>query len=121
MTRHRDDDPSAIFSRRGSSRPVSGSGPGPRDWSVDEDSLDEIDDFRPPNPKSPLAGAKPAVVLGVVLAVGGLLALLLLTWLPMTIPSWAAPALIGVTLVGLVTLFLQMPRSRTGSGDGAQV
>lgn len=121
MTRHRDDDPSAVFSRRGASRPVGSSGRGPRDWSVDEDSLDEIDDFRPPDPKNPLAGAKPGVVLGAVLAVGGLVALLLLSWLPMAAPSWAAPALIGVILVGLVTLFLQMPRSRNGSGDGAQV
>ncbi|GAA3051553.1 hypothetical protein GCM10010467_16080 [Actinocorallia glomerata] len=96
-------------------------GQGPRDWSVDHEALEEIDDFRPPNPRNPLAGAKPGVVLGAVLAVGGLVALLVLTWLPATMPSWTAPVLIGVILAGLVTLFLQMPRHRSGSGDGAQV
>ncbi|GAB3188386.1 hypothetical protein [Nesterenkonia suensis] len=121
MTRHRDDDPSAIFSRRGAARPVGSPGKGPRDWTVDEAALDDADDFRPPNPKNPLAGAKPGVVLGALLAVGGLVAILVLTWLPSTPPSWVAPALIGVILVGLVTLFLQMPRNRAGSGDGAQV
>lgn len=121
MTRNRDDDPSAIFNRRGGARPVGRSGQGPRDWSIDEESLDEIDDFRQPQPRNPLAGARPGVVLGTVLALGGLLAVLLLTWLPATLPAWTAPALIGVTLAGLVILFLQMPRNRRGPGDGAQV
>lgn len=121
MTRHRDDDPSAIFGRRGEARHVSRPGQGPRDWTLDEDALDESDDFQPPHPKNPLAGARPGVVLGAALALGGLLAVLILTWLPMNLPAWSAPALIGVALAGLVILFLQMPRNRRGTGDGAQV
>ena len=88
---------------------------------MDDSALEEIDDFRPPNPKNPLAGARPAVVLGSVLSIGAILALIVVPFLPMNAPSWTVPALIVVVLGGLVILFMQMPRNRSGSGDGAQV
>lgn len=88
---------------------------------MDDAALEEIDDFEPPNPKNPLAGARPAVVLGSVLSIGAILALIIVPFLPLNAPSWTVPALIGVVLAGLVILFLQMPRNRSGSGDGAQV
>ncbi|MCH8564765.1 hypothetical protein LTH96_03280 [Nesterenkonia sp. LB17] len=129
MSTYRDDEPSRVFGRGGRSRPLPGQGgpgqggpgQGPRDHSVDDSALEEIDDFQPPNPKNPLAGAKPAVVLGAVLSIGAILALIIVPFLPLNAPGWTVPALIGVVLAGLVILFLQMPRSRTGSGDGAQV
>lgn len=120
MSPHRDDEPSPVFDRHGGSRPVGGRGP--RDWSVDEGALDEADDFTPPNPKNPLAGARPGVVLGALMALGGIVGVLIAAWVPGAAPSWLAPALIAVAVLGLVVLFLQMPRSRGGgSGDGAQV
>lgn len=147
MSKHRDDEPSPFFSRKGGSRQnrpvknyrIESSGPGkkgpgptgagpkgagpkpgraPRDHSVDEDSLD---DFTPPNPKNPFAGAKPGVVLGALLSIGGILALIIVPFLPLNAPSWTVPGLIGVVLFGLLVLFLQMPRHRSGGGDGAQV
>lgn len=94
---------------------------GPRDYHVDDAALEEIDDFRPPNPKNPLAGAKPAVVLGAFLTIAGILSLIIFPFLPVTFPGWMTVALIGVVFLGLLVLFLQMPSKRTGSGDGAQV
>ncbi len=100
--------------RPGNRRP----GAGTRDYTVDDEALD---DFTPPNPKNPLAGAKPGVVLGAVLVIGGILALIIVPFLPLNAPSWTAPGLIGLILFGLAVLFLQMPRHRSGGGDGAQV
>ncbi|MBO0595091.1 hypothetical protein I2485_08780 [Nesterenkonia sp. E16_7] len=141
MSTYRDDEPSRVFGRGGRSRPMPGQGgpgqggpgqghgaagpgvpgQGPRDYRADDAAWEEIDDFEPPNPKNPLAGAKPAVVLGAVLSIGAILALIVVPFLPLNAPSWTVPALIGVVLAGLVILFLQMPRNRSGSGDGAQV
>ncbi|WP_218220194.1 hypothetical protein [Nesterenkonia sp. Act20] len=121
MSNYRDDEPSRVFGRGGQSRPVPGPGQGPRDHSVDDGALDDVDDFQAPNPKNPLAGARPAVVLGAVLSIGAILALIIVPFLPLNAPSWTVPALIGVVLAGLVILFMQMPRSRSGRGDGAQV
>ena len=89
---------------------------GPRDYTLEEE-----DDFRPPNPKNPLAGAKPAVVIGAALVLLGILALIIFPFLPVSFPSWTTPALIAVVLLGIVILFLQMPSKRRGAGDGAQV
>ncbi len=47
-----------------------------------------LDDFTPPNPKNPLAGAKQGVVLGAVLVIGGILALIIVPFLPLNAPSW---------------------------------
>lgn len=134
MSPHRDDDPSALFGRdgrprsrpqsQGTGQPQGHPGQGPRDYRVDEDAvgeLDELDDFHPPNPKNPLAGAKPGLVLGTALFLGSLVALLLLIWLPVSLPGIVATGLVGLALAGLVVLFLQMPQSRSGGGDGAQV
>jgi hypothetical protein len=90
---------------------------GPRDFSP----AAEEDDFRPPNPKSPVAGAKPGVVIGALLAIGGILCLIVFPFLPVSFPGWTTAALIGVILIGLVVLFLQMPAKRTGTDDGARV
>ncbi|MDO5493565.1 MAG: hypothetical protein Q4F53_08155 [Nesterenkonia sp.] len=127
MSPHRDDDPSALFGRDGRPRRRPG-GPsgdsaarGPRDHRVDDHTSDDLDDFHPPNPRNPLAGARPGVVLGVTMFVGSLVVLLLLIWLPLTLPGFVGPGLVGLALVGLVVLFLQMPQNRTGGGDGAQV
>ncbi|WP_022872333.1 hypothetical protein [Nesterenkonia alba] len=124
MNKRRDDEPSAIFSRRGQARPVSRgpaprgpSGRGPRDYTVPE----EEDDFTPPNPKNPLAGAKPGVVLGWFLVIAAILALVIFPFLPVSFPSWTTPALIGAAVLGLIILFLQMPSKRPTTGDGAQV
>lgn len=121
MSTYRDDEPSRVFGRGGRSRPLPGPGQGPRDHSVDDAALEEIDDFEPPNPRNPLADAKPAVVLGTVLSIGAILALIIVPFLPLNAPGWTVPALIGLVFAGLVILFLQMPRNRSGSGDGAQV
>jgi len=129
MSNYRDDEPSRIFGRGGQSRPVPGPGEGkgpgpakgPRDYYVSDSAAEEVDDFQPPNPRNPLAGAKPAVVLGSVLAIGAILALIVLPFLPVNAPSWSVPALIVAVLAGLVILFMQMPRNRSGRGDGAQV
>lgn len=121
MSTYRDDEPSRVFGRGGRSRPLSGQGQGPRDYTVDDSAIEEVDDFTPPNPKNPLAGAKPAVVLGAVLSIGAILALIIVPFLPLNAPGWTVPALIGALLAGLVILFLQMPRNRSGGGDGAQV
>lgn len=122
MSPHRDDDPSALFGRDGRPRHTGGSSPrGPRDYEVDDEALDEFDDFHPPNPKNPLAGAKPSLVLGAVLFLGSLVALVLFLWLPVSRPGFVVPGLIGAALVGLVVLFLQMPQNRSGGGDGARV
>ncbi len=107
-----------IESDKPGNRRPGGAGSGPRDYTVDADGLD---DFTPPNPKNPLAGAKPGVVLGSLLALGGIIALTVVPFLPISAPSWTTPALIGVVLLGLLVLFLQMPRHRSGGGDGAQV
>ncbi|GAA1147177.1 hypothetical protein [Nesterenkonia lutea] len=121
MSTYRDDEPSRVFGRGGDSRPVSGPGHGPRENRVDDAVGEDVDDFQPPNPKNPLAGARPAVVLGAGLSIGGILALIIVPFLPVNAPGWTVTALIGVVLAGLVILFLQMPRSRSGGGDGAQV
>lgn len=122
MSTYRDDDPSSVFNRKGKSRPVQQPGRGPRDYSVNDDALDELDDFVPPNPPNPLGGAKPGVVIGAVLTIGAILALIVFPFLPVSFPGWTTPALIGVMLFGLLVLFLQMPRNRNpNSGDGAQV
>ncbi|HIX00292.1 MAG TPA: hypothetical protein H9871_09130 [Candidatus Nesterenkonia stercoripullorum] len=121
MSRPRDDEPSSLFGRSGKARPISGSGRGPRDYSPSDDPLEEIDDFKPPNPKSPLAGARPATVLGALLAIGGVIAVILVSVVPANTPGWSIPALVAVTIAGVVVLFAQMPKNRGGSGDGAQV
>ncbi|WP_147383479.1 hypothetical protein [Nesterenkonia natronophila] len=90
---------------------------GPRDFSP----AAEEDDFRPPNPKSPVAGAKPGVVIGALLALGGILCLIVFPFLPVSFPGWTTAALIGVILLGLVVLFLNLPARRAGSDDGARV
>ncbi|WP_120006308.1 hypothetical protein [Nesterenkonia muleiensis] len=90
---------------------------GPRDYSPAEAE----DEFRPPNPTSPVAGAKPGVVIGALLALGGILCLVVFPFLPVSFPGWTTAALIGVILLGLVVLFLQMPSKRSGSDDGARV
>lgn len=123
MTQRRDDEPSAVFNRRGQARPVQRPGKGPRDYTLGDDSgdLGDFDEFRPPNPKNPLAGAKPGVVVGAALLILGILALIVVPFLPLNAPGWTVPALIGVVVLGVVVLFMQMPRHRTGGGDGAQV
>lgn len=127
MSPHRDDDPSALFGRDGRPRRRPGhpadraSGRGPRDYGVDEDALDEDEDFHPPNPQNPLAGARPGLVLGATMFVGSLVLLLLLIWLPISLPGLVGPGLVGLALAGLVVLFLQMPQNRSGGDDGAQV
>lgn len=90
---------------------------GPRDYSL----TDAEDEFRPPNPTSPVAGAKPGVVIGALLALGGILCLIVFPFLPASFPGWTTSALIGVILLGLVVLFLQMPSKRSGNDDGARV
>lgn len=102
----------------GNRRPGGPASRGPRDYTVGDDDLD---DFTPPNPGNPLAGAKPGVVLGALLSLLGIVALVVVPFLPLNAPSWTIPALIGVVLLGLVILFLQMPRHRSDGGDGAQV
>ncbi|GAA1454387.1 hypothetical protein ACFP47_05095 [Nesterenkonia lacusekhoensis] len=102
----------------GNRRPGGPAPRGPRDYTVKDGDLD---DFTPPNPGNPLAGAKPGVALGALLSLLGILALVVVPFLPISAPSWTVPALIGVVLLGLVILFLQMPRHRSGGGDGAQV
>lgn len=120
MTPRRDDEPSAVFNRRGQARPVQRPGQGPRDYTVDDDPGD-FDEFTPPNPKNPLAGAKPGVVVGAGLLILGILALIVVPFLPLSAPSWTVPALVGLVVLGVAVLFMQMPRSRSGGGDGAQV
>lgn len=102
----------------GNRRPGGPPARGPRDYTVDDSGLD---DFTPPNPKNPLAGAKPGVVMGALLSLLGIIALVVVPFLPISTPTWTVPALIGVVLIGLVVLFLQMPRHRSDGGDGAQV
>lgn len=123
MTQRRDDEPSAVFNRRGQARPVQRPGGGPRDEAPGDrlDDLGDFDEFTPPNPKNPLAGAKPGVVVGAALLIFGILALIVVPFLPLNAPSWTVPALIAVVVLGVAVLFMQMPRSRTGGGDGAQV
>lgn len=122
MNKRRDNDPSAVFSRGGRARPVgprpSVRGPvgrGPKDHEA------RGDEFTPPQPKNPVAGAKPGLVLGGVLLVGGILALVIFPFLPVSFPGWATPALIGVIVAGIAVLFLQMPTRKSARGDGAQL
>lgn len=96
-------------------------GKGPRDYSVDESALNELDEFHPPNPKNPLAGAKPGVVLGAAMMILALVTLVVFPFLPVNFPGWVMPAQIAAALLGLVILFMQMPSRRTSGGDGAQV
>ncbi|GAA1816714.1 hypothetical protein [Nesterenkonia flava] len=128
MNKRRDDIPSGPKPVPG--RPVpknlgsSGRRPaarGPRDYTVNDDVLAEIDDFRPPHPKNPLAGAKPGVVIGATLTIAAILCLVVFPFLPVNFPTWTTLALIGVILLGLVILFLQMPSKRSSSDDGARV
>lgn len=103
----------------GNRRPGGSAPRGPQDHAGEDGGLD---DFTPPNPGNPLADAKPGVVLGALMALLGIVALVVVPFLPLSAPSWTVPALIGVVLLGLVILFLQMPRHRAGGGgDGAQV
>lgn len=90
---------------------------GPRDYSPPE----QDDEFRPPNPGNPVAGAKPGVVIGALLAVVGIVALVVHPFLPLDLPGWTTPALIGVIILGIIVLFMQMPSKRAGTDDGAQV
>ncbi|TLP77393.1 hypothetical protein [Nesterenkonia sphaerica] len=91
---------------------------GPRDFTP---AAEEEEDFRPPNPKSPVAGAKPGVVVGALLVLGGIVCLIVFPFLPVGFPGWTTAALIAAILLGLVVLFMQMPAKRAGSDDGARV
>ena len=81
-------------------------------------------DFVPPEPPPVLSG-RPSLVLAACALLLPLLALLLLTVLPVSLPGWAPPALLAVAVAGGVGLFLQLPRRGDGRGDrldrGAQV
>lgn len=90
---------------------------GPRDYSV----ADEEDDFRPPDPKNPVAGAKPGIVIGLTMVLLGIIALVVFPFLPVGFPGWTTAALIAVILLGIAILFMQMPSKRSSRGDGAQV
>lgn len=90
---------------------------GPRDYSPAE----EEDDFRPPDPKNPVAGAKPGVVIGVSLVLLGIVALVVFPFLPVVFPGWTTVALIAAIVLGIAILFMQMPAKRSSRGDGAQV
>lgn len=90
---------------------------GPRSYST----ADAEDDFQPPNPTRLGSTANPGVVIGALLAIGGILCLVIFPFLPVSFPGWITPALIGVILLGLVVLFLQMPSKRSGKDDGARV
>lgn len=121
MSTRRDD---GTFSRPRTSQPQPGrpipknlGQRGPRDYSVAEDD----DDFRQPNPKNPVAGAKPGVVIGTALMLLGIAALVVFPFLPVVFPGWTTAALIAVIVLGIAILFMQMPAKRTGRGDGAQV
>lgn len=81
----------------------------------------ETDDFQQPDPKSPVAGAKPALVIGTAMLLLGIAALVVFPFLPVAFPSWTTAALIGVIVLGIAILFMQMPAKRSGGGDGAQV
>lgn len=121
MSTRRDDD--AHYRRRTSApqpgRPVPKNlgQRGPRDYSVAQ----EQDDFRPPNPKNPVAGAKPGVVIGLTLVLLGIAALVVFPFLPVAFPGWTTTALIAVIVLGIAILFMQMPAKRSSTGDGAQV
>ncbi|GFZ83968.1 hypothetical protein [Nesterenkonia alkaliphila] len=95
---------------------------GPRDYTPAEPE----DDFRPPNPKNPVAGAKPGVVIGAVLMILGIIALILYPFLGGFLPStfqsgWTVAALVAIAIFGLVVLFMQMPAKRSGGDDGARL
>lgn len=90
---------------------------GPHGYSA----ADAEEEFRPPNPTNIGATASPGVVIGALLAIGGILCLVIFPFLPTSFPSWVTPALIGIILLGLVVLFLQMPSKRSGKDDGARV
>lgn len=90
---------------------------GPRDYSLAE----EEDDFRQPDPKNPVAGAKPGVVIGAALTLLGIVALVVFPFLPVSFPGWTTAALIAVIVLGIAILFMQIPAKRSSRGDGAQV
>lgn len=95
---------------------------GPRDYAAPEpSSVDDVDDFTQPNPKNPVAGAKPGLVIGTGLVVLGIIALVVFPFLPVNFPGWVTPALIGVIIFGIVVLFMQMPSKRSSASDGAQL
>ncbi|GAB3846334.1 hypothetical protein GCM10028800_11930 [Nesterenkonia populi] len=100
---------------------ASGRPKGPRDYASAEDE----DDFVPPNPKNPIARARPGIVIGWSLVILGIIALVSVPFLPIDWPSLLAPAvvpgLIAVVILGLVILFLQMPSKRRSGSDGAQL
>lgn len=79
------------------------------------------DDFHQPNPKNPVAGARPAVVIGLALVLLGIIALVVFPFLPVAFPGWTTPALIAAIVLGIAILFMQMPTKRNTHGDGAQV
>lgn len=121
MSRRRDD---GLHHRRRTAAPQPGrpvprnlGQRGPRDYSPAE----EEDDFRPPNPKNPVAGAKPGVVVGLALVLLGIIALVVFPFLPFVFPGWTTAALIAVIVLGIAMLFMQMPSKRSSRGDGAQV
>lgn len=95
---------------------------GPRDYTP---AAEDEDDFRPPNPKGTLATAKPGVVIGWLLVIVGVIAVIAVPFLPVNWPSalqpWIVPGLIAMIIIGMVTLFMQMPSKRPNAGDGAQV
>jgi ABC-type branched-subunit amino acid transport system permease subunit len=85
------------------------------------DVLDD-EDWSPPEPE-PVGWrtASPTLVLGLVGALGGLLALLLGAVFLRPLPGWALLVLLTVTLASAAVLFTRLPGSRNPEADGGEV
>lgn len=92
-------------------------GPGPRDYTVDDD---DEGGFIPEDPPS-LAGTEPLTMLAWLAAVGGPVVLLFAVTFWRSAPLPAILGIVAAFILGTVYLIMQLPQDKDEDDDGARV
>lgn len=80
---------------------------GPRDYALADE---QVDDFRPPEPR-PLGAGNPRTVLSWVGVVGAAVVGLLAVLLDWSLSWWLSAVVIGAFLCGAISLFFLLPKT----------